>query len=501
MAIIPATERSAVDGSLRDLAEAVLLPGFAGTTAPDWVLARVAAGLGGVVLFGRNVVDDEQVAALTAALRAERGDVVIGIDEEGGDVTRLDAATGSDLPGPLALGAAGDLGLTAEVGAALGARLAACGVTVNLAPCADLTLTPEDPIIGVRAFGSDPYAAAAHVGAFVRGHQRGGVAACAKHFPGHGACTSDSHVALPVLPRTPDELRAAELVPFRAALAAGVRAVMTGHLVVREWGEEPVTLNRVAIADVLRGELGFTGAIITDALEMGAVAGTLGDAEGLTEAAVKALRAGADALCVGGEVAGPDVVSRIVDRIVAAVHDGTLDERRLAEAAARTRSLGAAPPADAVVPPRAAERAALGATAARKALRASALPALSDPLVLDVEVDPTIAAGPVPWGLGPHLAALVPGTTALRVDAADPSAALAAARSAAGVVVVTRDAQRHPAVRALVAELVHTNPATVHVETGVPGPDLGAAARIDTFGASRPSLLAAAEVVASACRP
>ena len=488
---------SGVDGSLRALAEAVLLPGFAGTTAPDWVRARVAAGLGGVVLFGRNVVDDEQVAALTAALRAERADVVVGIDEEGGDVTRLDAATGSDVPGPLALGAAGDLRLTAEVGAALGARLAACGVTVNLAPCADLTLTQDDPIIGVRSFGSDPYDAAAHVAAYVRGHQRGGVAACAKHFPGHGAATADSHVALPVLPRTPDELRAAELVPFRAALAAGVRAVMTGHLVVREWGDDPVTLNAAAIDGVLRQELGFTGAVITDALEMGAVAGTLGDADGLTAAAVRALRAGADALCIGGEVADAGVVEGLVDRIVAAVAAGELAEERLAEAAARTRALGTAP--EGTTAPSSARRAELGITAARRAIRATGLPDLHDPLVLDVEVDPTIAAGYVPWGLGEHVAGLVPNSRTLRVDAAASADALAAARSASGVVVVTRDAHRHPAVRALVAELVRTNQVTVHVETGVPGPDLGATARIDTFGSSRPSLLAAAELVAASC--
>lgn len=178
----------------------MLLPGFAGTTAPDWLRRRLGEGLGGVVLFGRNVVDDEQVAALTAALRAERDDVVVGIDEEGGDVTRLDVATGSFVPGPLALGAADDPELTTAVAAALGERLAACGVTVNLAPCADLTLAAQDPIIGVRAFGSDPAKASPHVAAYVTGLQKYGVAACAKHFPGHGAATEDSHVALPVLP-------------------------------------------------------------------------------------------------------------------------------------------------------------------------------------------------------------------------------------------------------------------------------------------------------------
>ncbi|HEV7979962.1 glycoside hydrolase family 3 N-terminal domain-containing protein, partial [Amycolatopsis sp.] len=147
------------------LAESVLLPGFGGTEAPEWLRRRLGEGLGGVVLFGRNVVDDEQVAALTAQLRSERSGIVIGIDEEGGDVTRLDVATGSFVPGPLALGAADDVELTTAVAAALGERLAACGVTVNLAPCADLTLTPDDPIIGVRAFGSDPVHASPHVAA------------------------------------------------------------------------------------------------------------------------------------------------------------------------------------------------------------------------------------------------------------------------------------------------------------------------------------------------
>ncbi|MBM7773561.1 beta-N-acetylhexosaminidase [Actinokineospora baliensis] len=479
---------------LHALAEGVLLPGFAGTSAPDWVRERLAEGLGGVVLFGRNIVDDEQVAALTAQLRAERADVVIGIDEEGGDVTRLDAATGSTLPGPLALGAAADLGLTAEVGTALGARLAACGVTLDLAPCADLTLTPDDPIIGVRAFGADPYAAAAHVAAYVRGMQSAGVAACAKHFPGHGASTSDSHFTLPVLPRTPEELDAVELVPFRAAIAAGVRSVMTGHLVVPGWGEDPATVNPTAIQDVLRGQLGFTGAVVTDALEMGAVAGHLGNAAGLADAAVRSLRAGADALCIGGEIADADAVAVIVERIVAEVVAGTLSEERLAHAAERTRSLGV-PPTGGVA---ARDEVDLGMTVARKATRTTHLPALSPELVVvDVEVEPTIAAGPVPWGLGPHLVELLPGTRALRVTAAEPGELFELARGRE-VVVTTRDAHRHPAVLELVAGLVRAATAVVHVETGTPGPELGALGRIDTFGGSRSSLRAAAEVISAA---
>ncbi|QYN19494.1 glycoside hydrolase family 3 protein [Amycolatopsis sp. DSM 110486] len=471
-------------------AEAVLLPGFAGTTAPDWLRRRLGEGLGGVILFGRNVVDDEQVAALTSALRAERDDVVVGIDEEGGDVTRLDVNTGSFVPGPLALGAADDPELTTAVAAALGERLAACGVTVNLAPCADLTLAAEDPIIGVRAFGSDPAKASPHVAAFVTGLQKYGVAACAKHFPGHGAATEDSHVSLPVLPRTVDELREIELVPFAAAISAGVRSIMSGHLVVRAWGDEPATLNRVALTEVLRGELGFDGAVITDALEMGAVSGSYGRHDGLGGAAVRALAAGADALCIGGAAFEADTLDAITSAIVAAVSDGTLSAERLADAAARTAALGTSPtPAE----PQPVDY-ALGLSAARAALRFQGSPRLAGaPLVVDVSTDPTIAAGPMPWGLGPHLTELVPGTRALTVSPADAVSVRSEARDFASVVVVTREAHRHPAVLAFLAELSDVD--YIRVETGVPGPS-STGPRIDTFSGSYVSLRAAAEYLA-----
>jgi beta-N-acetylhexosaminidase len=475
------------------LAEAVVLPGFAGTTAPDWLRRRVADGLGGAILFGRNVVDDEQVAALTAQLRSERDGVVVGIDEEGGDVTRLDVNTGSFVPGPLALGAADDPELTTAVAAALGERLAACGVTINLAPCADLTLAAEDPIIGVRAFGSDPAKASPHVAAYVTGLQKYGVAACAKHFPGHGAATEDSHVALPVLPRTLAELHAIELVPFAAAIRAGVRSVMTGHLVVRAWGDEPATFNRTALTDVLRGELGFTGAVVTDALEMGAVSGGYGRHDGLGRSAVRALKAGADALCIGGAAFEADALDAINAAIVAAVASGELPLERLAEAASRTAALGT-DPAPATVGP--VDR-RLGLEAARKALRVTGEPRLDGPpLVVDVQTEPTIAAGPMPWGLGTHLAELVPGTRAITAGPDDIDAILEAAQGFRSVVVVTREAHRHPRVRALLDALGESTVDFIRVETGAPGPAPGDGPRLDTFSGSYVSLRAAAEYLA-----
>jgi beta-N-acetylhexosaminidase len=299
-------------------------------------------------------------------------------------------------------------------------------------------------------------------------------------------------VALPVLPRTEDELRAIELMPFAAAIRAGVRSIMSGHLVVRAWGDEPATLNRKALTDVLRGELGFTGAVITDALEMGAVSGAYGRHDGLGGAAVRSLAAGADALCIGGAAFDADVLDRITGTIVAAVESGELLRARLAEASARTAALGEAPASADVVP---VDR-RLGLEAARKALRIQGDPRLDGPpLVVDVRSEPTIAAGPMPWGLGPHLSELVPGTRVLSVSGADVAEVVEAAQGFRSVVVVTREAHRHPEVRALLAALRESTVDFIRVETGAPGPD-GEGDRIDTFSGSYVSLRAAAEYLA-----
>ena len=166
---------------------------------PDWVRRRLADGLGGVVLYAWNVESREQLRALTAELRSEREDLVVAIDEEGGDVTRLEAATGSSYPGNAALGVVDDVELTERVAASLGAELADAGVNLDFAPVADVNTNPQNPVIGIRSFGSDAELVARHVAAFVRGLQRAGVAACAKHFPGHGDTSVDSHLALPLV--------------------------------------------------------------------------------------------------------------------------------------------------------------------------------------------------------------------------------------------------------------------------------------------------------------
>src|SRR4051812_31909003 len=256
-------------GELPELAATVLQPGFVGISAPDWVRRWLGEGLGGVALFARNVESPAQVARLTAQLRAERPDVVVAIDEEAGDVTRFESRHGSSRPGNLGLGAIDDPALTEAGAPARGRELPRAGITLDSARDPDVNTTPDTPIMGVRAFGADPALVSRHSAAFVRGLQDAGVAACAKHFPGHGDTSVDSHHAVPLIDRDRAELNACELLPFRAAIAAGVRSVMTGHLLVPAYDDRlPATLSPAILTGLLREELGFDGLIVTDGIEM-----------------------------------------------------------------------------------------------------------------------------------------------------------------------------------------------------------------------------------------
>ncbi|WP_461027326.1 glycoside hydrolase family 3 protein, partial [Streptomyces sparsus] len=309
---------------------AVLQPGFTGTTAPPWLLRRLREGLTSVGLFGRNIESAEQLAALTAELRAVCPDVLVAIDEEGGDVTRLEARTGSSFPGNLALGAIDDPRLTREVARELGRRLAACGVNLNWAPSADVNSNPGNPVIGVRSFGADPELVARHTAAYVEGMQAAGVAACTKHFPGHGDTNVDSHHALPRIDADLVTLGTRELVPFRAAVAAGTKVIMSAHILLPALDPTlPATLSPSALNGLLRapaeqGGLGYEGLIVTDAVEMKAIA----DTHGIERGTVLALAAGADAICVGGGLADEDTVLRLRDDLVRAVRDGERPEQR-----------------------------------------------------------------------------------------------------------------------------------------------------------------------------
>ena len=234
----------------------VVMPGFVGTRMPDWLGSRLAAGLAGAWIFGHNVESPEQVRTLTGQIHALAGRALVASDEEGGTVTRLEHRSGSSWPGHGALGRANDTGLTRSVAAGLGRQAAACGVDLVAAPVADVNSEVTNPVIGVRSFGADPTLVARHTTAFVRGLADGGVLSCAKHFPGHGATTQDSHVDLPRVEDSQAVVRARDLPPFAAAVAAGVDVLMTAHVAYRAWATTPATVTPALIA-LAREELGF----------------------------------------------------------------------------------------------------------------------------------------------------------------------------------------------------------------------------------------------------
>ncbi|MEU9433664.1 glycoside hydrolase family 3 protein [Streptomyces sp. NPDC048252] len=502
------TIASGTDTLTRD-ALTVLQPGFPGTTAPDWLLRRLGEGLASVGLFGRNIASPQQLASLTAQLRAERDDVLVAIDEEGGDVTRLEVRTGSSFPGNHALGAVDDVSLTLEVAAELGRRLAECGVNLNWAPSADVNSNPANPVIGVRSFGADPGLVARHTAAYVTGLQSAGVAACTKHFPGHGDTAVDSHHALPRIDADPAVLTERELTPFRAAIAAGTRAVMSAHILVPALDPaRPATLSPRILTTLLREELGYDGLIVTDGMEMQAVAATYGIERG----SVLAVAAGADAICVGGGLADDETVRRLRDALVTAVRTGELPEQRLADAAQRVRALArwtasrstaAAGPGEGTARAgRGAGRADVGLIAARRALRLTGddvfTPLTDPPYVAALTPVANIAVGDeTPWGVAAELGRLLPGTETGSFAGADAGHAALVAAGERRIVAVVRDEHRHPWMATALDTLLTARPDTVVVEMGVPQAPPRGALHIATHGAARVCGRAAAEVIAA----
>ena len=427
------TDVRAADPVLGRLAEAILIPPFPGLSAPRWMLDALGRGLAGVTLFGQNISAPDQVSALTAMLRsaAPGDDPVIAIDEEGGDVTRVAYADGSPYPGNAALGAVDDVALTQAVYRAIGADLAALGINFDLAPCADVLGTADSPAVGTRSFGAETGLVSRHTAAAVAGLQGACVAACTKHFPGHGRTGTDSHEAIATIEGGLADLRLVDLPPFEAAIRAGTLAIMPSHLRVPELtGDLPATVSAAAITGLLRGELGFTGVIVSDALEMRATR----DRFGIPGAAVLAVAAGTDLLCLGRDGSEADYLA-VRDALVAAVRDGALDGERLEEAAdrvarlrgglARTRSAapagdnagpgvgrGIGPAADPAVSAMAGPAVGsavspmagpeVGLVAARRAVRVSGPHrTLSHPVIIEVEPRENIAAGRFGWGLAP----------------------------------------------------------------------------------------------------
>ena len=294
--------------------------GFEGFAASGEVKELIREfGVAHVILFARNVDGPEQVAELVRELQStarEAGHerpLLIAVDQEGGRVARL-REPWTVWPPARAVGRMGSEETARTMGAALATELKACGLALDFAPCVDVDSNPKNPVIGDRSFGDDPDLVSRLGVAMIRGLQEGGVAACAKHFPGHGDTGVDSHLELPVLDHPRSRLEDVELPPFRAAVGAGVATVMTSHVLFPELDEDlPASLSTPLTRGLLREDLGFDGVVVTDDLEMKAVAKRWPPGE----IAVRATKAGADILAFcrnhDGQVAAMEGLIRAME--------------------------------------------------------------------------------------------------------------------------------------------------------------------------------------------
>jgi beta-N-acetylhexosaminidase len=454
----------------RDAAGALIV-GFSGTTAPDELRRAVAAGLGGVILFTRNVADADQVAALTASLRAERPDLIIAIDHEGGEFSHLAPANPWPLSSPRLLGDLDDVDLTRASARDAAATLASLGIDLMLAPSVDVNSNPANPIISTRSFGTTADVVSRHGFAFVEGVHEAGIAACPKHFPGHGDVAVDSHVGLPSVDRSIEEVQAVELAPFRATIAAGADVVMGAHIVFSAYDDQPATLSRRLLTGLLREELGFTGVITTDALEMQAITKT----RSIEDAAVASIGAGADLAMIAVGSADPRALTA---RVVDAMGNGTLDAERVADAAARGRALAAS------LAQRTRQPGLDGAPIREVAARVVAgqnIPALGPtPYVVDLTQGVHPAWNPYFSGLPEVFGRVAPGSDGVvlrgehRLTDADSPAGdtiktAAAAAKGRPLVIAVQDAGRTPWMRDALTHLVEGHKDDVFVLcTGIP---------------------------------
>ena len=318
--------------SLRRQIGRLLIAGFNGEQVPVELksLAR-EFGLGGVILFARNIAEPEQVAHLSyEAAQLDPGlPVWVSVDQEGGRVARLKAPF-TEWPPMATLGRSGDARLAERFARALAAELKAVGITLDYAPVLDIHTNAKNPVIGDRALAEKAEDVARLGTAIIRGLQGEGVAACGKHFPGHGDTAADSHVELPLVEHPPDRLRQVEFVPFKAAIEAQVATLMTAHVFVPSLdSDRPATLSRRIVTDLLRKELHFGGVIFSDDLEMKAIA----KHNSVPAAAVMAVDAGCDGLliCSGN----CDLQAQAVEALIHAVEDESLALTRVEDALQR----------------------------------------------------------------------------------------------------------------------------------------------------------------------
>ena len=325
-ALVPSTIR-------RDIGQ-LLIGSLPGTTiTPEIRSLAKEFSLGGVILFARNIEAPEQVAEMSVDVQGLTTSLPlwVSVDQEGGRVARLKAPF-TEWPPMAVLGRSGDVQLARRFATALAAELRAVGVTLDYAPVLDIHTNPKNPVIGDRALAEDAESVGRLGAAIIDGLQQNGVAACGKHFPGHGDTSVDSHLELPLVEHPPDRIRRVECVPFREAIRAEVAFIMTAHVLVPSLDEDkPATLSPRIVQALLRDELGYQGVIVSDDLEMKAIAKTYS----VPQAAVEAIAAGCDALLVcSGNV---DVQAATLEALVHAAEEEKIPYKRLEDALVRLR--------------------------------------------------------------------------------------------------------------------------------------------------------------------
>lgn len=447
-----------------------LSPGFAGTTVPDYIKQALEQGLAGVTLFGSNTLDFDSTRSLIESIRKYNPDCIISIDEESGDVTRLFAEHGSPFPAPYLLGRIDDVELTEKVFESLGSFLAELDIDLTFAPVLDLIVQRENPIVGLRSFGSDPDLVARHGRAAIRGLAKAGVNSCPKHFPGHGNTLADSHHTLPQIGGDFEALAKSDLVPFEEAINSGVKAIMVGHLVLKSIDSKPASLSQTWIVEILQEKLGFKGSVVTDALDMGA----LGGLSKIGVSAREAIRSGAHLLCLSGISDQREILKNILEQSKEIKTEDL--ERMSLEAQKRNyalRRMQVPAVGHSVFP----NDRLIGGLYSKGELAIDK----SSVALLTLEADPTVAAGKITWGLDKAL--LESGYVLKPFDLAKTQ------------IIQFRDAWRDGTIRGRLDMLLREHPNAIFVDFGWPTEDFNPSNLIRTFGASKAHSNAAIQVL------
>lgn len=498
--------------TLRNVVGQSLMLCFNGTEVTDEVLVALGrTRAGGVILFARNISSPRQVYDLNRALQAHAAAIglpplLISIDQEGGIVSRLPTPFVT-VPSPMAQAATGGLNFAEECALITGQQLRSVGINTNFAPVLDVNNNPTNPVIGTRSFGEQAAAVTAFGQAALRGYTAASVVPVVKHFPGHGDTSVDSHIGLPMVAHDQQRLNDVELAPFRAAFVAGAPAVMTAHIIFEALDQQPATLSRSILTNLLRDDLGFDGVIFTDALDMKAIA----DRFGPTDAARRAKAAGADVILPLGSL---DEQIAVVDAMCAAVESEELPLSVFEATARRLDILRSAYSISHELPPFTELEPGLYNRALDVARRSITVIGRSDALPLAgqtrlVLIDcllPRFSLVEEAYARAESLSELIsrafPQMVGLTVGAEptdeDVSRALALLRDADAVLLITRNAILSPLRTSFVQALMTSSIPVIHVAVGLPydaGLVMNAATTILTYGDPDVSLTALVDVL------